>query len=136
MEKKIGIWLDYQKAFLVSMEGKKVMTRIDSKVENYHLFGGAKASTPYSAQDVASEKKLRERRKHQIQDYFNAIVQLIKGADQIYIFGPAEAKIGLDKHIRNIHEFRNLRLVVESASHLTENQMTARVREFFEKEKV
>jgi len=41
---------------------------------------------------VSSERKIEERRKHQLRRYYEEIIRAIKDAKKILIFGPGEAK--------------------------------------------
>ena len=49
----------------------------------------------------------------------------------LYIFGPAEAKVGLEKAMMDDHNFKPIILGVETADSMTQNQMVAEVRAFF-----
>ena len=69
MKKHVGVWVDHEKAFVASIIKDDEMTKetihcIKSNVEgHFRLSGGARSRTPYGPQDVASEKKIDERRK-------------------------------------------------------------------------
>lgn len=70
MKKKVGVWIDHEKAFCVSIAGdkesrKKIESHIDRRVR---LSGGSRSRTPFGPQEVASEKKTDEKRKHQIRE--------------------------------------------------------------------
>lgn len=134
MKKKAGIWLDSREAFIVELIAEEaVVTRVPSDIENFNVVGGSRSSTPWGPQEEVSERKYLERRKHQEQQYFSALWNTLKEMDEIYIFGPAEAKIGLEKAIREHTALKPKLLAVETADSMTEKQLIAQVRQFFAK---
>jgi hypothetical protein len=54
-------------------------------------------------------------------------------AQALYLFGPSKTKIELEKELRKHQPFTHKPLVVESADKMTEKQMIAHVKSFFEK---
>lgn len=129
---KTGIWIDSDKAFIVDLkEGSETTKRIDSNVEHFNLHGGARSSTPYGPQDVASESKLLERKKHQLNDYFNKIISELEATSAIAIFGPAETKMGLMKKLKGHPRHREKVVGYQTADSMTDNQMRALIRAFF-----
>lgn len=132
MKKQTGIWLDFKKAYIINLENKsaKVLT-IESEVEDYHVVGGARSKQPWGPMDKTSESKYLERRKHQSKKYYEALKQIVADKEELFVFGPAEAKKGLEKAILEDHNFKPALLGVETADSMTENQMVAEVRSFF-----
>ena len=59
----------------------------------------------------------------------------VKDADELFVFGPAEAKDGLLKAIKINHKFHPELKGFARADSMTKNQKVARVREFFKGEK-
>ena len=55
----------------------------------------------------------------------------VNGADEIFILGPAEAKIGLRDKVVKARQFRPSILGFETADSITYNQKVAKVVEFF-----
>ena len=135
-KKKVGVWLDQEKALLFSLVGEKViMNRIQSNVEDYHAFGGSPAKTPYGTQDATSEGKLLKRKKQQLKNYFKEIIHDLKDADEIYISGPAQTKLGLEKEINKLVTLSKKLTKVETVNSLTENQVRAKIIDFFKTRK-
>lgn len=132
MNREIGIWLDYKTAyFMVMQEGTTAVAVIQSEVEDYRPSGGAPSKTPWGPQDSVKEKKYLERKKQQLRRFFQVIMEKLEKGDELYIFGPAEAKLGLKKAIESDNRLSiNLR-AVETADQMTENQKVAQVRAFF-----
>ena len=81
--------------------GQEKITHIESDIEGHlRLSGGSRSSTPYGPQEVASEKKIEERRKHHLRQYYRKVIQAIADVKKILIFGPGEAKMELKPEAR------------------------------------
>jgi hypothetical protein len=133
MKKKIGIWIDRREAILVSIEGgQTTVERIESHAENhFHPSGGWKAAGTPVAQSVSKEQKADERRKHQFHNFYQMVIKKAGKADNIFIFGPGEAKRELAKEIEKIKGLHDRIAAVEASDRLTENQIVAKVKSFF-----
>jgi hypothetical protein len=133
VEKKIGIWIDHKQAILVSMEGSQTtVERIESQAEShFRPSGGWKAGGTSVAQSVSKERKAEERRSHQFHDFYQMIIKRAGKADNIFIFGPGEAKLELAKEIEKIKGQHDRVAAVEASDKLTENQIVAKVKSFF-----
>jgi hypothetical protein len=64
--------------------------------------------------------------------YFQQIINLLKEAKRIFIFGPGEAKIELKKMIEKNKLFSNKISDIETTDKLTEPQIVAKVKKYFE----
>ena len=133
MKKKIGIWIDHKEAILVSVEGgQATVERIESHAEShFRPSGGWKAAGTSVAQSVSKEQKADERRKHQFHNFYQMVIKKAGKADNIFIFGPGEAKLGLAKEIEKIKGQHDRIAAVEASDRLTENQIVAKVKSFF-----
>jgi stalled ribosome rescue protein Dom34 len=80
---------------------------------------------------VASEKKIDERRKHHLRQYYQKIIRAIQDSRKVLIFGPGEAKLELEKEIRKSKELAEKLVGVEAADKMTERQVAAKVRRYF-----
>lgn len=131
--KNIGIWLDKEKAHIVSIEnGNETMITVESGVENYRIHGGSGTRLKGGPQDVVQDSKYLEREKHQLKAYFKELASQIKNADACVIFGPAETKDKFNKEL--MEKYKNLSLKVQGVNvvgRMTGNQIKAWVRDFF-----
>ena len=66
-----------------------------------------------------------------LKKYYDDIKRAVASADELFIFGPAEAKKGLEKSIAEDKNFKPELLGVETADSMTKNQMVAGVKAFF-----
>ena len=66
------------------------------------------------------------------QDYYHAVTEALKGAQEVLVVGPASAKLNLIKHI-HAHDAQMADKIigVESADHPTDGQVVAYARKYF-----
>ncbi len=131
--KQIGIWLDKQEALVVVLQdGADKMERIPSELEFFHPKGGSRSKTRWGPQQVVHDSKYLEREKHQLKRYFDKLAEAVEDADQLALFGPAEApekfKVELDE---NYPELAAKVIAVEKADSQTDNQIKVLVKEAF-----
>lgn len=133
MKKKVGMWIDHQKAFCVSITGERErLEKIESHINKHvRLSGGSRSRTPFGPQDVASEKKTDEKRKHQLKKYCQRVISFLEDADRIFIFGPGEAKREIEKEIRKKKGMADKIAGIEAADKMSEAQIAAKVRGFY-----
>ncbi len=94
MNKKVGLWLDRNKAVIVSIanktEGRSIIT---SDMEHYVLY-----STVVPGD--GSPEEIRDRRFwNHLGEYYDKIVAHIRDAEEIQVFGPGVAKYELEKRL-------------------------------------
>lgn len=134
--KKTGVWLDKDKALIVTLENnKECLKTILSNMEHYHVHGGSGTRFKGGPQDVVQDSKYLQREKHQLKRYFEDIISKINNTDALVIFGPGEAQVKLQKKINedNKELFGKL-LANEKVDSMTNNQVKAWVRDFFAKD--
>jgi hypothetical protein len=125
MSKKVGLWLDHNKAVIVSIanngEERKIIT---SDMEHYVRYS-SNAPGDGSAEDV------RDRRFwNHLGEYYDKVIAHIGDASSIQIFGPGEAKYELEKRLESEGMLDNI-VSVDDAESLTDRQVAKRVRERF-----
>jgi hypothetical protein len=133
MPEHVGIWIDHEKAFIVTIiDGQESVEIIKSDIEGkIRLSGGSRSRTIYGPQDVASEKKIEERRKHQLRRYYEKVISEVGDARKILLFGPGEVKISFEKEMKKSKNLSAKIVSVEPADKMTEKQIVAKVRKFF-----
>jgi hypothetical protein len=125
MNKRVGLWLDRNKAVIVSIanniEARRIIT---SDMEHYVLY-----STIVPGD--GSPENIRDRRFwNHLAEYYAKIVEHIRDATEIQIFGPAEAKYELEKHLEN--EGLAIHIVsIENAEKMTDLQVGIKVQKRF-----
>lgn len=131
--KNIGIWLDKEKAYIVELqEGSERLFELESELEFYHPKGGSRSKTRWGPQDVVQDSKYLEREKHQLKRYFSAIIEKVKDADALVIYGPAETYERLYKELGDRHPKLAAKVQeVKRADSMTLNQVQAMIRDYF-----
>jgi hypothetical protein len=137
MKQSVGLWIDHRKAIVVTIKNDKEFIRvIESNVEpRVRLSGGSRTASPYGPQEVASEGKRDERYRHHLHAYYREVIQVIRDADSILIFGPGEAKGELKKAIEESKDMGRRIAGVESTDKMTQRQIAAKVRDYFVKKR-
>lgn len=135
MKKQFGIWIDLREAWLLPYpEESKPLVCIEAK-EIGHVKGGSGTAVPWGPQDAVSESKYLEKRRHRLQRYFDeiALALLAQGQPEtIVITGPAETKKELERNLEGRYEFRQVKLHSLPADKMTENQLRALIRDFYQ----
>ncbi|MEE4001683.1 hypothetical protein V1T75_15160 [Tenacibaculum sp. FZY0031] len=131
--KNIGVWLDKEKALVVTIEnGTENIKTIPSNIETFRIHGGSGTRLKGGPQDVVQDSKYLEREKHQTKRYFNELAEEVNSADSLAIFGPAETFEKFKKELEDSHKELNARVKkVQRVDSMTDNQVKALVRDFF-----
>jgi len=126
MKKNIGLWIDHRKAIIVILkdEGEE-LKKITSNMEKHVRFKSGNASEDGSTEDVRD----RQFGNH-LNNYYDEVLAVVRGADAIQIFGPGEAKGELEKHLEHAGLKAHI-LAIETVDKMTDNQISAKVREHF-----
>ena len=125
MHKRTGLWLDRKKAVIVSIanniEAKRIIT---SDMEHYVLYS---TTVPGDG----SPENIRDRRFwNHLGEYYDKIVEHIRDAVEIQIFGPDEAKYELEKRLEQEGLWDHI-VSMEEAGILTDLQISTRVQKRF-----
>ena len=134
--KNVGVWLDKEKAFVVTIEnGTEDMKTIESNIETFRIHGGSGTRFKGGPQDVVQDSKYLEREKHQTKRYFNKLAEEVNSADSLAIFGPAETFEKFKKELESSHQELDARVKkVQRVDSMTDNQVKALIRDFFKDE--
>jgi hypothetical protein len=125
MNKKVGLWLDRNKAVIVSIvdniEAKRIIT---SDMEHYVLY-----STVVPGD--GSPEEIRDRRFwNRLGEYYDKIIAHIGDATEIQIFGPEGAKYELVRHLES-QGLAGKIVSMEDADKLTDLQIAIKVQKRF-----
>jgi len=131
--KNIGIWLDKDKALLVTIDnGVETFNTITSNMEHYNIRGGSGTRQKGGPQDVVQDRKYLEREKQQLKLYFKAIAAQIKASDALVIFGPADTNEKLSQELHENYNSISTKIKgIIKADSMSDNQVKALVRDFF-----
>ena len=125
MNKKVGLWLDRNKAVIVTIdhniEAKRIIT---SDMAHYVLYSSVVPG------DGAPEN-IRDRRFwNHLNEYYAQIVAHIRDATEIQIFGPDVAKYELQKHMEELGLLDRI-ISLEEAEIMSDLQIATKVQKRF-----
>jgi len=138
MKKQTGIWLDHEKATIITLDkGNYNLNTIESDiVTRNRIDGETKKYGRFGDQSLSQEKHKERRIKEQTSNYLKNLLSEIKDADELVLFGPANMKRELEKNIFNNSTLAPKLKAVISADSMTENQMVAWVKKFYHSSKI
>jgi hypothetical protein len=119
------MWIDHREAVVVILSGEEAeIVRMDSGVEPHVRYsGGARAEGEFK----------RERHfENDLDAYYDRVVERVRGAESILLFGPGEAKGELKVRLERA-KLGDRVVAVETVDKMTEPQIVARVRQRFPK---
>ena len=79
-----------------------------------------------------SEKLMHNKETHEQSEYYKSIAGLIRGYDDILLFGPTEAKNELFNLLREDHLFSKVKIIVHTSDKMNDQQQKAFVKDYFQ----
>ena len=127
MKKEVGLWIDHREAVLVTLTDKEEeMTRIYSDKERNAGFSESTWSPGLQEADNMQDRKTT----HGLDRYYDTIIEHIRDADSVQIFGPGEAKGELAERLGSRNPSQRI-VSIETTDRLTDPQIAAKVRHCF-----
>ena len=134
MTKDVGLWIDHKRAVIVilSEQGENIQ-QIESGVGKHTRYRGAtRPKSPYSAQYQKGDDQLDRQFSERLNKFYGNIIVQIRDVDSLLIFGPGEAKNEIEKRLT--HEKVHVKIAgIETADKMTDRQIAAKVRKYFQK---
>jgi hypothetical protein len=133
-KKQAGIWIDGKKAVVVTLhQNDNQVTVIPSNIEDKtHYENEGNKGSFMGQQHISHEKTFDERKKNQLHSFLQEVISCLKDVEGIYICGPAEVKNHLKKEVEANRNLENAFRGIDSCQQMTENQLVAKVKKFFE----
>lgn len=128
----VGLWLDHEKAVIVTVADgvKENVLTIAGEGKQLRRKGDLPMTGGFESQKVpADDRQLRTYTAH-LNRYYNSVIAGIDKADSILIFGPGEAKGELKKHIEKKKLGKRI-AKIETADKMTKPQIVSKVRKYF-----
>lgn len=122
LQKNLGIWMDHSTADLIGINAKS-NTSIASKFTT---------NTKEEALN-RSEKGMHNKRQQMHEAYYQEIANEILKFDAVLLFGPTNAKTELHNYLNKDLHFKGIKIDIESADNMSNNEQSAFVRGHFEK---
>lgn len=155
MKKRVGVWIDTEKAVIISLNeekkpvnilppqpGKRISKSpkvsedlrsiVSSPIETkLRIPGDTKEFARYGNQHYSTELKNEHKLKNEKRRYFRSILNGIKDVDEIVLFGPSILKKELQSHIEKDPQLHPRLKAVEPANFMSDRQMVRWVENFY-----
>ncbi len=131
-----GIWIDTKEAIFISLnKNEKHIRTIPSNIGTRERIPGQSND---NSSNGSSDSSRDAKRKQQTKAFFKSLADELKSGDfDFVVFGPAGMKFEFDKELNQTWPELSGRLEsVVTTDHMTENQMVAWVREYYDDIKV
>ncbi len=134
MKTKVGLWIDHREAVVVYISDEKTTAITVKSNVNKQLgrINGVRSVSPFEDQLVVADDSQENIFMNGLTNYYESVYSKIKNADSLIIFGPGEAKIEFKKFILK-NNSESLIVALETADKMTENQIIAKVVQYFNK---
>lgn len=120
-KKQAGIWLDNQHAIIAKNHGPQ-------KSGDFFLTSPVKAEHVYSNSNENAENNQAQKAKN---NFFKDIEKLLINTEELYITGPGTAQEQLKNHLAEQAQFKNLKVTLDTADKMSENQVLDTVKKHF-----
>ncbi|MBT8316330.1 MAG: hypothetical protein HKP59_01755 [Lutibacter sp.] len=135
MKQNIGIWIDTKQAVAIKLFNNKHSVKIiESNIETRERVAGeSKKYGRFGGQYMTFEKNKLNRKNEQINQFIKNLIKEVENCESVVLFGPSKMKNIFEKEL-----LKNLKLSIKlvgvyNSKQLTENQMVAWVKDFFQK---
>lgn len=106
-DRKAGIWLDQETAYIVHITGEeleKVEGLISDVESRVRMAGEGKVYARFGHAFLDNQEKTQHRQTNQRKQFFKEILGRLRGTDFLYLFGPGQARHGLQRLIEKDYE--------------------------------
>ncbi len=132
----IAVWMDHHQAHLIYSKGKDefAIESIVSAHDTHPRIDGEEATGATFGKNRESNNEYRKHNidHNQLQEYYKVLQKVLLKYDEILLFGPTTAKEEFFNILFADKSFSGKRISMEAADKMTENQMIAYVKEYFE----
>jgi hypothetical protein len=122
-QKQIGIWMDHSTANLIELTNDKIVKRtmelipaFPGPVENLRL----------------NESLINNKEQNHLSEFYQKLSIVIKDFDEVLLYGPTNAKTELFNQLKEDIHFDRIKIEVQPADKMTDNQQEAFVKKYFE----
>ena len=121
-KKHLGIWMDHSVAHLMQFADNVIVTNtIDSQ-----------PNMMSDNQNIKRDESLvQHKEQNHLTDFFKRLSDIIIDYDDVILFGPTDAKNELLNLLRANHRFEKIKIEIQNADKMTENQQHAFVKDYF-----
>jgi len=125
-----GVWIDHHKAVLVLItKAEETILQILSDPDTpARSSGEARVKNSYSPNDFVAEDKRQRKETIHLNKYYDEVIDRLRDADVILVFGPGEAKGEFIKRIEG-QKLKGRIAHVGTVDKMTDGQIAAHVRQ-------
>jgi len=120
--KRLGIWMNHSTANIMELSNGKVISK-------------TLESTPAFPEQIENlrldESLIHNKEQNQYADFYKKLSYIINDYSEVLLFGPTDAKSELFNLLKNNRRFEKIKISVQTADKLTDNQQEAFVKDFF-----
>lgn len=118
-----GLWIDHDQALVISTADKK-------NLGDYSVI--QKIGSHHKTSRGGSENKQNHRKSQELSKYFKEVGTYLSDYDVIHVLGPGQAQEEFRNFALKDGHLKSLQFELGTAdTHLTDNQIIAKVRDFF-----
>ncbi len=117
----LGIWMDHSTAHLIDINSN----------ENRSINSAFTFDTKEEARSK-SESLMHNKRQQMQEAYYKEIADEIAKYSHVLLFGPTNAKVELHNYLNKDLNFKDIKIEVETADKMTDNEKIAFVKNHFE----
>ena len=121
--KQLGIWMDHSIAYLIELSNDKIVKKtlkiapaFLGPLENLRL----------------NESRINNKVNDHLADFYQKLSDVIKKYDQVLLYGPTHAKTELFNQLKEDIHFDEIKIDVQPADIMTDNEQEAFVKKYFE----
>ncbi|PZV15709.1 MAG: hypothetical protein DCF20_10010 [Pseudanabaena sp.] len=132
MSNKLGLWIDHKKAVIVSITetGEKIKEILSEVESQPRRTSDSSLNIIYESLKVPADNRQQRTLTQDFNIYYDEVINYIREAKSIFIFGPSSAKDELKKRLDE-HSLGAKVVGMETSDSMTDPQIVAKVREFF-----
>ena len=118
----LGIWMDHSTAHLIDINSKNECRSIVSKF----------TSETKEEALIRSEILMHNKRQQMHEKFYEKIGAEILKYNHVLLFGPTNAKVELNNYLNKDLHFKDIKIEIEPADKMTDNEKDAFVKNHFE----
>ena len=133
MNHKVGIWIDYKKAVIVSASANRVTVKtLESEVGPHARYSDRAAyPTPDGPQEHGGENTYEQRYAQHLDRYYDEVISQLGQPAALLIFGPGEAKRQLKARLSASKALPAQLVGIETTDKMTDPQIVAKVKDHY-----
>jgi len=130
MNPQVGIWIDHEKAVIVSASASGVTVHtLESAIGPHDRYSDrASYPTPDGPKESGGEKKYEQRHDEHLDRYYDEVISRLGQPEAILLLGPGEAKLQLKARLDRSKAMSARVVGVETTDRLTDQEVVSKVK--------